>query len=106
MSENNVQKPDEEGKIKMEGHVLIKDKNTGWGVNPEDEVQLANIFCEIDKTGEKEFLEKQRNCLMIINNYSLEKFSKAVIDSSINAFKKKKSSKLCLITSFMLFLLK
>ena len=29
MSENNVQKPDETGKIKMEGHVLIKDKNTG-----------------------------------------------------------------------------
>lgn len=29
MSDNNVQKPDETGKIKMEGHVLIKDKNTG-----------------------------------------------------------------------------
>ena len=23
---------------------LIKDKNTGWGVDPEDEDQLSNIF--------------------------------------------------------------
>ena len=54
---------------------LIKDKNTGWGVNPRDESQLTNIFQQIDKTGEKEFLQKQINCLKIINDYSLEKFS-------------------------------
>lgn len=85
---------------------LIKDKNTGWGVNPENEVQLKNIFCKIDKIPKEQFLEKQRNCLKIINNYSLEKFSKAVKDSSINAFKKRKSSKSCLIISYILFLLK
>ena len=51
-----------------------KDKNTGWGVNPEDDVQLANIFHEIDKAKKSEFIEREKNSLKIINNYSLENF--------------------------------
>ena len=67
---------------------LIKDKNTGWGVDPKNENQLANIFHKIDKTEEKEFIEKQINCLKIINGYSLEKFSQAVEDSACFSLKK------------------
>ena len=83
---------------------LIKDKNTGWGVDPEDENQLANIFHEIDKIGETELIDRQKSCLNIIDDYSLENFSEAVKNSSINSIKKSKFSKLCLITSYLLFL--
>ena len=68
----------------------IKNKNTGWGVNPKDEVQLVNIFCNIDKTGENEFIEKQKNCLSVINNYSLDKFTDAIKKSSYLSIKKRK----------------
>ncbi len=85
---------------------LIKDKNTGWGVDPKNENQLTNIFHQIDKTGEKAFIEKQRNCLKIINDYSLEKFSQAVMDSAYFSLKKSKFSKSCLITSYLIFLFK
>lgn len=85
---------------------LIKDKNTGWGVNPEDENQLANIFHKIDKTKQKEFIQKEKNCLKIINDYSLEKFSDAVKDSASYSLQNSKFSKLCLITSYLLFLFK
>ena len=85
---------------------LIKDKNTGWGVDPENENQLTNIFHEIDKTGEEEFLEKKSNCLKIINNYSLENFSQAVQESASFSLKNSKFSSLCLMTSYLMFLLK
>ena len=85
---------------------LIKDKNTGWGVDPEDEDQLANIFYEIDKIKEREFIERQRNCLNIIDNYSLENFSDAVKICAFNSIKKSKFSKLSLITAYLLFLCK
>jgi len=83
---------------------LIKDNNTGWGVDPEDEDQLVNIFHEIDKIGESEFFDRQKSCLNIINDYSLENFSDAVKNSLINSIKKSKFSKLSLITSYLLFL--
>ncbi len=85
---------------------LIKNKNTGWGVNPEDKDQLINIFMKIDKTGEKEFIEKQKNCLSIIKNYSLEKFTEAIKDSSSLSIKNRKSSTLSLVTAFVLFILR
>ena len=85
---------------------LIKDKNTGWGVDPENEKQLANILHEIDKTGENEFIEKQINCLKIINDYSLENFSQAVKNSAFFSLKKSKFSKLSLITAYLIFLFK
>ena len=55
------------GKFLSINDELIKNKNTGWGVDPQNEKQLINILHKIDKTGEKEFLEKQMNCLKIIN---------------------------------------
>ena len=82
---------------------LIKDKNTGWGVDPENENQLTNILHEIDKTGEKEFLEKKSNCIKVINNYSLENFSKAVQESAYFSLKNNKFSPLCLLTSYLIF---
>lgn len=85
---------------------IIKDKNTGWGVDPKNEKQLTNIFNQIDKTGEKEFIEKQKNCLKIINDYSLEKFSQAVQDSAYFSLNKSKFSVLSLITAYLLFLFK
>ena len=85
---------------------LIKNKNTGWGVDPKNKNQLTNIFHQIDKTAENEFIEKQRNCLKIINYYSLENFSKAVHDSATFSLKKSKFSKLCLITSYLIYLFK
>ena len=77
---------------------LIKDKNTGWGVDPKKENQLTNIFHQIDKIEEKEFIEKQSNCLKIINDYSLENFSQAVKDSAYFSLKESKFSNICLIT--------
>ena len=56
---------------------LIKNKNTGWGVDPQNEFELANIFHEIDNTGKEEFIEKQRNCLKVIDEtlvYMFERF--------------------------------
>ncbi len=85
---------------------LIKDKNTGWGVDPGNKNQLTNILHEIDQTGEKEFLEKKSNCLKIINNYSLENFSQAVQESASFSLKNSKFSPLCLITSYLMFLFK
>ena len=67
---------------------------------------LTNIFHEIDKKGENEFLEIQNNCLKVIENYSLEKFSEAVKKSALFSIKKKKFSILSLITSYLLFLLR
>ena len=55
---------------------------------------------------EQEFLEKQRNSLKLINDYSLEKFSMAVEDSACFSLKKSKFSKLCLITAYLMFLIK
>ncbi len=83
---------------------LIKNKNTGWGVNPKDEGQLVNIFCNIDKTGENEFIEKQKNCLSVINNYSLDKFTDAIKKSSYLSIKKRKFSTLSLATAYLLFI--
>ena len=85
---------------------LIKDKNTGWGVDPEDEDQLTNIFHEIDKIGERELIEMQKNCLNIIADYSLENFSDAVKNSLIYSSKESKFSKSCLIASYLLYLFK
>ena len=85
---------------------LIENKNTGWGVDPEDEDQLANIFQEIDNIEEREFFKKQRNIKNIINHYSLEKFSDAINNSSFIALKQSKFSLRCLITAFLLSLLK
>ena len=85
---------------------LIKDKNTGWGVNPEDEDELANIFHEIDKIGEREFIDKQKNCLNIIRDYSLENFSDAVKNSALISIKKSKFSNLSLLTAYLLFIFK
>ena len=85
---------------------LIKDKNTGWGVDPKNKNQLTNIFHQIDKTGEKEFIEKQNNCLKIINAYSLENFSQAVKESAYFSLKKRKFSLLSQMTAYLLFLFK
>ena len=68
--------------------------------------QLTNILHEIDKIGEKEFLEKKSNCLKIINNYSLENFSQAVQESAFYSLKNIKFSPLCLITSYLMFFFK
>ena len=83
---------------------LIKDKNTGWGVDPEDEDQLANIFYKVDKIEEKELITMQKNCLNIIDDYSLEKFSHAIKNSSSLTIKKRKFSRISLFTAFLLFL--
>ena len=66
--------------------------------------KVALVTHKIDKIGERELLDRQKNCLNIINDYSLENFSDAVNNSSINSIKKSKFSKLCLITSYLLFL--
>ena len=63
------------------------------------------IFSKIDKTEEKEFIEKQKNCLNIINNYSLENFSEAVKEFCIFINKKKKIFKIILNNSiFIIFI--
>ena len=67
---------------------LIKEKIRVGGLNPENEDQLADIFYKIDKIGEREFIEKQTNCLKIINNYSLENFSEAVKNAEFFSRKK------------------
>ncbi len=85
---------------------LIKDKNTGWGVDPENEEQLANIFQEIDKISERELIERQSNCLNIINDYSLGKFYDAVEDATLFSLEKRSFSTLSLLTALLLSLLK
>ena len=85
---------------------LVKDKKTGWGIDPKDKDRLANIFYKVDKIEEKEFIKRQKNCLKIINDYSLDKFSDAIKNSSSLTIKKRKFSRISLLTAYLLFIFK
>ena len=83
---------------------LIKNKNTGWGVDPINEQELTNIFHLVDKLKEKELIRMQQNVRKTINNYNLGEFSKAVRDSTRYAMKNKKYSKLSALAAYLLYL--
>ena len=85
---------------------LIKDKKTGWGVNPLNEQELTDTFHKVEKLKNKELLEMQNNIHKVIKGYNLNNFSIAVKDSSIYALKKRKFSKISAITAYLLYLLK
>ena len=85
---------------------LIKNKNTGWGVDPTNEQELTNIFHLLDKLKEKELIRIQQNIRKTIKNYNLKEFSKAVKDATKYAMKNKKSSKLSALAAYLLFLFK
>ena len=85
---------------------LVKNKNTGWGVDPSNEEELTKIFHKIDNLKEKEIIKIKNNIHQTIKNYDLKSFSKAIVRSSLNAIKNRKSSRLSTFTAYILFLLK
>jgi len=70
---------------------LIKNKNTGWGVDPENEKQLANILHEIDKTGENEF-NTETQVLSMTTEIYLNKLLKIMVIKSQPDYESKKLS--------------
>ena len=87
-------------------HALFTKYPTEYEMKEANEDQLANIFYEIDKIKEKEFITIQKNCLNKINDYSLEKFTYAIKNSSSMSIKKRKFSILSVLTSYLLFIFK
>ena len=85
---------------------LIKEGETGWGFDPNNEIELSNVFLKVEKTNKKELSKMKSNIKSKMNNFSLDNFKQAVEEAIENSLKDRKSSLISSILGYILFTLK
>ena len=85
---------------------LIEEAKTGWGFDPNNHIELSNIFFKVEKINEIELRKIKNNIKSKIKKFSLDNFKHAVEDAIKNSQKNRKSSLISSILAYILFALK
>nr|WP_245151952.1 glycosyltransferase [Prochlorococcus marinus] len=85
---------------------LIDEGITGWGFDPNNPEELANILLRVEKIEKNELKTIKKNIKLKMNKYNLENFSEAIKDSISNSLVNRRFSLFSAILSIILFLLK
>ena len=85
---------------------LIEEGLTGWGFDPNNIKELANLFFKVESLNQKELDKMKKNVISKINQYGLDSFADAVNKSIKNAIINKRFSYISSIFSYILFILR
>ena len=85
---------------------LIKEGETGWGFDPNDEIELSNVFLKVEKINQIELRKMKNNIKSKIKKFSLDNFKHAVEEAIENSLKNRRSSLISSILAYILFALK
>jgi len=85
---------------------LIKDGETGWGFDPNNVTELANLFLKVEKVNQKELFRIRKNIKNKINKFDLINFKEAVDKAIENSLNNRQSSIYSSILAYILFVLK
>ena len=85
---------------------LIQEGETGWGFDPNNIIELSNLFFKVENINKKELDKIKNNIKHKINEYSLNEFTQAVQSCIDNALKNKKLSLFSAILAYFMYRLK
>ena len=82
---------------------LIQEGETGWGFDPNNVIELSNLFFKVENINKKELDKIKNNIKNKINGHSLNEFTKAVQSSIDNALTNKKLSFSSAILAYFMY---
>lgn len=85
---------------------LIKEGETGWGFDPNDEIELSNVFLKVEKINQIDLRKIKKNIKSKINKFSLDNFKHAVEEAIENSLNNRRFSLISSILAYILFALK
>lgn len=85
---------------------LIEEGKTGWGFDPNNAIELSNVFLKVEKINQEE-LSKMKNYIKLkMNKFRLYNFKQAVDRAIENSINNRKSSLISSLLGYILFALK
>ena len=85
---------------------LIEEEKTGWGFDPNNELELSNLFLKVEKINQIELNKMKNHIKLKINKFSLYNFKKAIDQAIENSKNNRKSSLISSLLAYILFALK
>ncbi len=85
---------------------LIEESETGWGFDPNNEIELSDLFLKVEKINKIELSKMKNNITSKMNNFNLDNFKQAVDEAIENSLNNRKSSFISSILAYLLFILK